>query len=239
MIFKDIIPTTVYERIDKNLKDAYGYNAELGIDAHWSGLHLHVTAFDLLYRNRLGAVLLTNPDGSSYLFRTNMGDSRNSGVESLIEGQLVKTSQWLISSFSSTAYINARYLNGLVSTGTENRTVRGNRVESTPRWTSRSGLTARYKTASLTLQYSYVGQSFSDALNTPVASVNGAIGPVPAYSLWDLNGTWRIKSGITLRGSINNLLNTQYFTKRPTFYPGPGIWPSDGRSFTLSVVIRL
>lgn len=239
VIFKDIIPTTVYERIDKNLKDAYGYNAEIGIDAHWSGLHLHLTAFDLLYRNRLGSLLFTNPDGSNYIFRTNIGDSRNSGVESLVEGQLLRTSRLLLSGFTSTAYINARYINGQVSAGTENRTVAGNQVESTPRWTSRNGLTARYRTASLTLQYSYVSQSFSDALNTPAPSANGAIGPVSAYSLWDLNGTWRIRSGITLRGSINNLLNAHYFTKRPTFYPGPGIWPSDGRSLALSIGIQL
>ncbi|GAB2603119.1 TonB-dependent receptor family protein [Spirosoma areae] len=239
VIFKDIIPTTVYERIDKNLKDAYGYNADVGIDAHWSGLHLNITAFDLLYRNRLGSLLLTNPDGSGYVFRTNIGDSRNRGMEALIEGQLWRTKQFMLSGFTSTAFIDARYINGRVSTGTDNRTVTGNRVESVPRLTSRNGLTARYRTASLTLQYSYVSETFSDALNTPAPSANGAVGPVSAYSLWDLNGTWRIKSGLILRGSVNNLLNTQYFTKRPTFYPGPGIWPSDGRSAVLTVGIRL
>jgi len=239
VIFKDIIPTTVYERIDKNLKDAYGYNAEVGVDAHWSGLHVNVTAFDLLYRNRLGTLLLTNTDGSDYVFRTNIGTSRNMGVETLIEGQLLRTKRVLFSAFTSTAYIDARYMDGRVSAGSENRTVTGNRVESVPRLTTRSGLTARYRTASLTVQYSYVGKTFSDALNTPLPSANGAVGPVVAYGLWDVNGTWRIKSGITMRGSINNLLNTSYFTKRPTFYPGPGIWPSDGRSAVLTVDIRL
>ncbi|GAB4030717.1 TonB-dependent receptor family protein [Spirosoma jeollabukense] len=235
VVFKDIIPTSVYERIDKNLKDAQGYNAEIGVDAHWQVLHLNVTVFDLLYRNRLGTLLLTNTDGTNYVFRTNIGDSRSTGVEALIEGQLIRTSTVLISGFSSTAFNNARYINGHVSTGTDNRAVTGNQVESAPRWTSRNGLTARYGSASLTLQYSYVAQTFSDALNTPTPSANGAIGPVPAYSLWDLNGTWRIKRGLTVRGSINNLLNAQYFTKRPTFYPGPGVWSSDGRSAVLTV----
>lgn len=89
VVFKDIIPTSVYERIDKNLKDAYGYNAEIGLDGHWRGLHLNITVFDLLYRNRLGALLLSNPDGSNYIFRTNIGDSRSTGVESLIEAQQI------------------------------------------------------------------------------------------------------------------------------------------------------
>ena len=239
VVFKDIIPASVYERIDKGLKDAYGYNAEIGVDGHWQGLHLNVTIFDLLYRNRLGTLLLTNPDGTSYIFRTNIGDSRSTGVEALIETQLLRTDKVLLSGFTSTAYNNARYVSGRVSTGTDNRTVTGNQVESAPRWTSRNGLTARYGTASLTLQYSYVAQTFSDALNTTIPSANGAVGPVPAYSLWDLNGSWRIKRGLSVRGSINNLLNTQYFTKRPTFYPGPGVWPSDGRSAVLTVGITI
>ena len=239
VVFKDIIPTSVYERIEKNLKDAYGYNAEIGVDAHWQGLHVNITAFDLLYRNRLGTLLLADTDGTNYVLRTNIGDSRSTGIEALIEGQLLRTSTVLISAFTSTAFNNARYINGRVSTGTENRTVTGNQVESAPRWTSRNGLTARYGTASLTLQYSYVAQTFSDALNTPTPSANGAIGPVPAYSLWDLNGTWRIKRGLTVRGSVNNILNTQYFTKRPTFYPGPGVWSSDGRSAVLTVGLTI
>lgn len=239
VVFKDIIPTSVYERIDKELKDAYGYNAEIGVDAHWSGLHLNVTVFDLLYRNRLGTLLLSNADGSSYIYRTNIGDSRSTGVEALLETQLLRSESFLVSGFSSTAYNDARYINGRVSTGSENRTVTGNQVESAPRWTSRNGLTARYRTANLTLQYSYVAQTFSDALNTLVPSANGAVGPVPAYSLWDLAGTWRVKSGLTVRGSLNNLLNAPYFTKRPTFYPGPGVWPSDGRSAVLTVSLAL
>lgn len=239
VIFKDIIPASVYEQIDKNLKDAHGYNAELGLNGYWRGLHLHLTVFDLLYRNRLGTLLRTNPDGSNYLFRTTIGDSRSTGVEALLEMQLLRSGRFLLSGFSATAYNRARYLNGQVAAGTENRLVAGNQVEAAPRWTSRNGLTARLGSASLTLQYSYVGATVSDALNTPVPSANGAVGPVPAYSLWDLNGTWRLGRRLTVRGSINNLLNRAYFTKRPTFYPGPGVWPSDGRSAQLTVGLSL
>lgn len=241
VVFKDIIPASVYERIDNKLKDAYGYNAEIGLEGRWQGFHVNVTVFDLLYRNRLGTVLLTNPDGDglNYILRTNIGDSRSTGVEALIETQLFRSEKLLISGFTSTAFNNARYINGRVSTGTENRTVTGNQVESAPGWTSRNGITARYGTASLTIQYSYVSQTFSDALNTVVPSANGAVGPVPGYCLVDLNGTWRIKRLLTIRGSINNILHQQYFTKRPTFYPGPGVWPSVGRSAQLTVGLTI
>jgi len=87
--------------------------------------------------------------------------------------------------------------------------------------------------------YSYTAESYADPFNTKEPSANGAVGLVPAYGLLDLNATWRISTQLTLRLSANNLLDEQYFTKRPTFYPGPGIWPSDGRSFVATVAIRL
>ncbi|GAB3935431.1 TonB-dependent receptor family protein [Larkinella terrae] len=239
VIFKDIIPTSVYEQVDKNLKDATGFNAEVGMDGYWNALHVNLTAFYLPYKNRLGSLILNNADGQSTVFRTNVGDSRTKGVETLIEAQFIRTNQFALTGFTSTAYVDARYTNARVSTGTDNKTINGNQVESAPRWTSRNGLTARYRTFSLTAQFSYVSKTYSDALNTPVALPNGSKGPVPAYGIWDLNATWRIGRHFTLRGSVNNLLNTSYFTKRPTFYPGPGIWPSDGRSGVLTLGIKL
>ena len=239
VLFKDIVPTSTYERIDKNLRDASGHNAEFGVEGRWAGWHVNLSGFDVLYRNRMGTLLQTDENGQAYTFRTTIGDSRTRGIELLIEGQLAKVGRLVVSGFTSTAYMDARYTNARLSVGTENRSVNGNRVESVPRLTSRNGLTMRYRTASLTAQYSYVGLSYSDALNTPVVSANGAKGPVPAYSLWDLNATWRLGKLLTIRGSVNNVLNRQYFTKRPLFYPGPGVWSSDGRNAVLSVGIKI
>ena len=239
VLFKDIVPASAYERIDKNLRDASGHNAEFGVEGRWAGWHVNLSGFDVLYRNRMGTLLQTDENGQAYTFRTTIGDSRTRGIELLIESQLAKVGRLVVSGFTSTAYMDARYTNARLSVGTENRSVNGNRVESVPRLTSRNGLTMRYRTASLTAQYSYVGLSYSDALNTPVVSANGAKGPVPAYSLWDLNATWRLGKLLTIRGSVNNVLNRQYFTKRPLFYPGPGVWSSDGRNAVLSVGIRL
>ena len=239
VIFKDIIPASVYEQVDNNLKDAFGYNAEAGVDGRWRGLHINASVFELLYRNRLGTLVGTDPNGNPTVRRTNIGDSRSRGVELLVEGDLARWKRIVVSGFTSTAYIDARYLNAHVANGTDNALIKGNRVEAVPTWTSRSGLTVRHKTLSLTTQYSYVSRSFSDALNTPVPTGNGARGPVPAYGLWDVNATWRAGQRLTIRGSVNNLTNKQYFTKRPTFYPGPGIWPSDGCNGTITFGVKL
>ncbi|MBC8151759.1 MAG: TonB-dependent receptor [Bacteroidetes bacterium] len=239
VIFKDIIPASVYEQVSTTLKDAHGYNLEAGVTGNWQGVHLNIGVFELLYRNRLGSLVGTNTDGSSYVLRTNIGDSRSRGVEALIETELLRTGRVRLSGFTSTAYIDARYLNAQVPNGADNVRITGNKVESVPAWTTRNGLTLRYRTASLTTQYSYVSDSFSDALNTTRPTGNGARGPVPAYGLWDVNATWSPGRRLTIRGSLSNLTNNQYFTKRPTFYPGPGIWPSDGRNGTVSIGLRI
>lgn len=36
VIFKDIVPASTYEQIDKELKDALGYNIELGVRGNYS-----------------------------------------------------------------------------------------------------------------------------------------------------------------------------------------------------------
>ncbi|MBC8112379.1 MAG: TonB-dependent receptor, partial [Verrucomicrobia bacterium] len=68
---------------------------------------------------------------------------------------------------------------------------------------------------------------------------NGAKGIVPPYGILDFNVACRFASRYTLRAGISNLLNKQYFTKRPLFYPGPGVWSSDGRGVVVSLGIRL
>ncbi|MCS7074178.1 MAG: TonB-dependent receptor, partial [Bacteroidia bacterium] len=42
----------------------------------------------------------------------------------------------------------------------------------------------------------------------------------------------------TLEANCNNLANTAYFTRRAEAYPGPGIIPSDGRSFYVTVQFK-
>ena len=49
----------------------------------------------------------------------------------------------------------------------------------------------------------------------------------------------KARDNLTIKFNANNVTDRQYFTKRPLFYPGPGVWPSDGRSFNVSVGLTL
>ncbi len=239
VIFKDIIPATTYERIDKDLEDANGYNAEVGFRGEKAGLKWDVSWFQLRYNNRLGSLNQTDEAGNFYLYRTNIGNSLTNGAELFVEYTYPFSANSQLSVFTSTAYMDARYRKAQVKQGNENISVKNKHVESTPPWISRSGVTYSYKYWSISGLYSYTAESYADALNTRAPSATGAVGLVPAYGIVDVNGSWRITPQVKLRVNINNLFNKNYFTKRPTFYPGPGIWPSDGRSFNASIGITI
>ncbi|MBL7810704.1 MAG: TonB-dependent receptor [Bacteroidetes bacterium] len=239
VIFKDIIPASVYEYSDKNLKDAYGYNAEMGIRGQWKGLKWDISAYQMMYKNRLGTLALKDSLGNILIFRTNIGNSLTRGLECFLQWDIDIGSKWALSVFSSTAYTYAVYQSARVKSGNANIDISGNRVESTPALISRNGFTLKYNKYSLNGLYSYTSSSFADALNTRTPSVTGASGIVPAYGLLDLNFSWRLSPENSIILNLSNALNRAYFTKRPQFYPGPGIWPSDGRSVSITLNARL
>jgi Fe(3+) dicitrate transport protein len=131
--------------------------------------------------------------------------------------------------------MDARYKDAYVRIGDTNVSVDDNKVESAPELISRNGLNIKFRTASLSLLYSYTAESFADALNTEAPSKNGSVGLVPAYGLFDINSSWKISDHVMLRVNVNNVADKQYFTKRPQFYPGPGVWSSDGRSVVVTM----
>lgn len=239
VIFKDIIPASTYEEVDKNLKDAYGYTAEAGYRGNTNGFKWDVSVFHMEYKNRLGSLSMQNDTGAYVLYRTNIGNSVTDGAELFAEYGWFAAPKFYVSIFTSTAWINARYQDAAVKSGNENINIDGNKVESTPEIISRNGVTAKFYGASISLLYSYTAKSYADALNTVTPSANGAVGLVPAYGLFDINTSYHVNKTISVRLNVNNVFNKQYFTKRPTFYPGPGVWPSDGRSINVSIGVKI
>ncbi len=239
VIFKDIIPQSVYEVSDKNLKDAYGYNTELGFRGKWKFLKWDVTGFYLQYNNRLGTLAQTDAAGNLIIFRTNIGNSRTAGLEFFLQGDFYLGKKASLSLFTSTSFMDARYQNATIKSGNENVRITGSKVEGVPSWITRNGFTFKYSLVSFSALYSYTSENFADPLNTVSPSASGATGLVPSYQLLDLNVAIRLTKKIKLSVNANNLLDEHYFTKRPQFYPGPGIWSSDGRTFSATASIKI
>lgn len=238
VLFKDLIPATPYDIVDPDMKDANGYNAELGYRGARGGLQWDVNAFYLQYNDRPGS-LTTGQNDTVYILRTNIGDAHTYGLECYVEYGFALGTRTRLSAFTSTSVMEARYQNGAVRNGQENTDISGNRVESAPRLISRNGVTLRHRGHSVSVLYSYTGETYADPLNTEKPSASGSVGLVPAYHLVDLNATLFLTSLLSCRLSVNNLFDASYFTKRPQFYPGPGVWSSDGRGANVTLVVRL
>ena len=219
-------PIGVSSRINPNLKDASGYNADLG----WRGtvknyLNFDVGAFYLAYNNRIGIELLTDANGNPYTYRTNVANSVHKGIETYVELNLVKmftdnSKIGTISFFNSFAYIDAKYVNGQFD---------GNHMEFAPNRINRLGITYAIKRVSTTFLISTTSKSYADANNT-VYSADATVGVIPAFQVMDWSASVKIKN-YNLKFGVNNLADKRYFTLRTDEYPGPVIIPSIARSF--------
>jgi Fe(3+) dicitrate transport protein len=219
------------------MKDAHGYQADLGI----RGSIQDVIRFDaglylLAYDDRIGTISLKDENGHPFIYKTNTGNSIAKGIEVFVEFHPLNlfTHQPIgdISLFSSTSTDQAKYRNGstIIFNG-ENTNIDGNKLENAPDLISRNGITYSYKQVSLTFLYSYTSKFYSDASNTE-HSTSGITGVVPAYGIFDMSGVVEFGK-FNLNYGINNLTNCQYYTRRINTYPGPGILPGDGRTFYL------
>ena len=219
-------PIGVSSRIDPNLKDANGYNADFG----WRGtvrnyLNFDVGGFYLMYNNRIGLELLTDAQGNPYTYRTNVATSIHQGAETYIEINPVKmitanSKVGTLSFFNSFAYIDAKYTSG---------EFKGNSVEFAPKYINHLGITYAIKKFSTTFTLSNTGKSYADANNT-ISNPDATVGLIPAYQVMDWSGTLKINN-YNIKFGVNNLADAKYFTLRTDEYPGPGIIPSIGRSF--------
>ena len=223
--------------VDPNLKDESGFTTDGGFRGVIKNiLYFDVSAFYLNYQNRIGTVLRI--DSTTYniiRYRTNISNSKNTGVEAFGEIDWLKlfnkNSKHKLSTFINMSYINAVYVSSAQSA------YNNKKVEYVPDVIFRTGLTYAYKKFSLTYQYSYTAQQFSDADNSE--SVSSAIyGIIPAYSIMDIsaNYSWRF---LGFSAGVNNLANSIYFTRRAEGYPGPGILPADPINAYFTIQVKL
>jgi Fe(3+) dicitrate transport protein len=222
--------------VDPELKDAKGYNIDLGYRGKVKNyLQFDVSGFYLQYNNRVGTI---TPTSATYRLITNVGNSASKGFEGYAEFNAAKafaqSQNTDLIVFGSYGYTDASY-----SSDHKDAATKGKRVENAPKNIFRGGVTAGYKDLLLTAQLSYVDDAFSDANNTVTPTPNGQTGLIPSYSITDLTATCKFSKGVSLKAGINNLWDKRYFTRRAGGYPGPGALPGDGRTFFVSIGAKL
>lgn len=203
-----------------------------------------------MYDGRLGEVLRaeTRVDASGesvetgrvVRFRGNIGRAFMYGLESVAELNVLtlfgnNSSSSRLNIFANTAITQSDYLDSEIPG------VEGNNVEFVPLINLKTGLSFGYRNLLGSLQYTFVSDQFTDASNAE-QNVNdnqsGIKGEIPAYDIMDLSLSWSY-SYFTLEAGINNVLDANYFTRRATGYPGPGIIPSPSRTFYGTLQIKI
>jgi len=235
MLLKDLLPENALEVSDSSMRDARGWTIEAGARGRRGPrFGYDIGAFWMRYDGRFGA-LLRDAGAGPYLFKTNLGSTRTAGVEIAADALLRATPTAAWRAFVAGAFFDAVYREGVAVSAGTNVSLSGNRVEGVPRAIVRTGITRDGGRSSLSVQVSHTARSFGDPLNTVTPNATGARGLVPAYTIVDANGSVRLAQWVRIRFGVTNLLDARYFTKRPAFYPGPGVWPSDGRGVQAGV----
>lgn len=236
--FTDLRVVNPNFQIDSNLTDEKGYTADLGFRGKLTPwLKADGGFFMIAYQNKIGQILRADqaPLFLDYRLRTNIATALSWGFEALLEFNISKlfkqeTGMHSYYFFSNIALTDARYLKS-IEPGIE-----GNNVEMVPPVILRSGFQTKFKNWTVALQHALVTKHFSDASNAS-RTATAVEGIIPTYQIFDLSIQCKLKN-FNLEGTINNVLNAQYFTRRAEAYPGPGIIPADGRGFYFTLGYR-
>ena len=192
----------------------------------------------LFYNNRIRTRLTTDTVWFKPIqYRTNISQSRTIGFEMMIEADWLKLlsindNENKLSTFINFSYNNANYINSDILA------FKNKKVELVPPIVLKTGFSFTKEKYSLSYQFSYTKEHFSDATNSENQVSNAVVGLIYSYFTMDLSCKMIFKS-IQLETGINNLSNEIYFTRRATGYPGPGIIPSMPRSFYICLQILI
>jgi len=225
--------------IDENISDENGYTFDIGARGSFDQLvRYDVGGFLLRYNDRLGVVNRAGNFGGVERFRSNIGDAVSYGIETFIDWNINETffkkEDYKFNVFSNLAITESEYISS------EFNNVTGNKVEFIPLVNFKTGMGFGYKNFLGSFQYTYLGEQFTDASNAErdFNSASGIVGEIPSYGILDTSFQYTYKQ-FTLETGVNNVLNNSYFTRRATGYPGPGILPSQPRTFYALLEFRL
>ena len=222
--------------VDPNLQDETGYNADIGFRGqHKNYLNFDWSLFHLGYNNKIASPLDYDDNGRAYRYRSNVGNANIFGIESYTE---MNWSKWVKSNpvHQFSTFLNAAFIKGRYSEEIEESSIAGKKVELIPDINLKTGINYDWNSFSATIQMTYMSEQFSDPTNASQYPT-GIAGIIPAFHVLDLSAKYKYRFA-QLEAGINNLTNNYYFTRRATGYPGPGIIPSPGRNFYVTLDLK-
>ncbi|TRW22360.1 TonB-dependent receptor [Flavobacterium zepuense] len=238
--FNDIHTVSPSFVVDPNITDEKGFTSDIGLRGKINDRFSYDTSiYALLYDDKIGETRIVDGDGRIKRFRTNLGTAITYGWEALGDWNIARTffsgnESFLWNVFANSAITTSEYLKS------DMPGIKGNEVEFVPLFNIKTGTGVGYKNFLASVQFTYLSSHFSDSYNSTTTQDDnsfGFTGKIPSYYVADFSASYKWRN-FKLEAGINNFTNNYYFTKRATGYPGPGILPSDPRTFytTLQVI---
>ena len=223
--------------INPDITDEKGVTTDIGLRGNINKkISYEITAFNLLYNDRIGFIQKEFNDGSIKSERGNVGDASIYGIESIIDfdlnNLLINNQNISLNYFINTGIIDSKY------TRSKENGVVGKKVEFVPNINIKTGIKYGIKNFLSNIQLTYLSRQFTDSSNATKGNMSGVIGEIPQYLLLDISFSFKYNK-VKAETGINNLLDEEYFTRRATGYPGPGIITSPPRNIYFTLEIRI
>jgi Fe(3+) dicitrate transport protein len=208
---EDAISNTDGSSVD--LESEKSWNLELGIRTkplpEWE---LHATAFQMDFENQIIPASLA---GGSATTLTNAGKTLHRGIELKSVSTIPLSDPAALALTFDVAYTylpEAKFVGERFSAITRTVRVTGNRLTYAPEHllTASLGVNAM-EHLDVRLESVFVGDQFSDDLNTVEITPNGRQGIVPAHTVWNLAANYTIPSlRLTMALTVKNLFDKVY-----------------------------
>jgi Fe(3+) dicitrate transport protein len=230
--FNDIRTVNSNQAISPDLSDEKGYTSDIGVRGQINDqIKFDSSIYALYYNDKIGTYP-TEINNEYKRLRDNIGTAITYGFETIIDWSVNKTffkedPNFIWNAFSNIAITDSEYLKS------KKPDIEGNEVEFVPLYNIKIGTGIGYENFMSSVQLTYISDQFTDAANSEISTYGikkGITGPIPAYYVADISTSYKWKKW-KLEAGITNFTNNSYFTRRATGYPGPGIIPSDTRTF--------
>lgn len=209
---KDAI-TSLGEALDLEAERSVNYEFGLRTEpATW--LFVEATGFVMDFSNQV--IPVSESSGGLGFGLVNGGATLNRGVEAavvmdfsnLLGMRKTKLTYDINATYLRATFAEDRFINGV--------NINGNRTPYAPDWFVNSALTLQTESGfGLRLVGNFVGRQFGDELNTAEASVDGRIGVIPSYKVFDAVFSYEVsKWHSRFKLSIKNLTDERYIASR-------------------------
>ncbi|CAN5342176.1 TonB-dependent receptor plug domain-containing protein [soil metagenome] len=196
------------------------WNYEVGTRSSiYRGVYFELTGFAMNFSNQIISVAESSGGRGAGAGAINGGSTRHVGIETAINvnfGEMLNTAYQVGLDVSGTLQRAEFTGNRFVEASDEFISITGNTTPYAPSVLLSSALTLDAPWGlGLRLTNTYVGEQFTDQLNTIDPSGNGRIGKIPAYHLLDATVIYNIPSiGTSFNIAVKNLTDERYIVSR-------------------------